>query len=228
MEKNLVLFNYKPMSFFGGYVGVVFLISLFIGYKIFLKILRAKNHTSKKSGFLENLFLILMISIIMILINAMTFVTSYSFFWEKAYRSLNEHSYEATVIGYKKEISKTQNFRNSTYYDTFIFFPKVKYQNDDGDVVIKTLDITSRKPFKIGAKVKITDDSRNEKANTISLNWGIFTLGTLFTGISAFFSTLLSTYMTNDSLKRRVKTSVYFGFFFLLINMFCVILLYIK
>ena len=216
------------MNYFGYFVGFIFLFSLFIGYKIFKKIDETKSPLNKKNGFLGNFFFILVISLIMILINAMTFVTSYSFFWEKAYRSITENRYEATVIGYKKEISKTQNFRNSTYYDAFIFFPQVKYQNGDGNTQIKTLDITSRKPFKIGAKVNITDNRGKEKANTISINWGIFIFGTFFTGVSAFFASLLSTYITNNSFKIRVKKSVYFGVFIFIINICCVLLLYIR
>jgi hypothetical protein len=116
----------------------------------------------------------------------MCFIFSYSFFWEKAFRTLDEQRYEATVIGYEKAIIKTQNFRNSAYYDKPFYFPKVKYRSSDGNVIIKPLDITSNNPPAIGQRLKITDKKSQDYANTIDLNWIMFILGCVFTSVAAF------------------------------------------
>lgn len=200
--------------------------STYIGFRIFNKILNEKKYSNKKNSIVEKIFLILFITIIILILNAMTFIMSYNFFWQKAYRSKTENHYVGIVVGYKKEISKTQNFQKSTYYDTYIFFPKVSYINDDGKTIIKTLDITSRKPFKIGEKVKLSDNLKKNRANTESLNWGIFILGGFFTGIAAFFLTLLSSYISIYSLKKRINLSIIVGISIIFVNLFCVIILY--
>lgn len=214
------------MNFFGFFVSFIFLLSLVIGYNIFKKIAKTNRHSNKKNSFLGNTFLILFISIVMVTLNAITFITSYSFFWEKAYGTMMEDQYEAIVVGYEKNVSKTQNFRGSSYDDAYIFFPQAKYRSHNGKIMVKTLDITSNKPFEIGAKVKITDKKGKEKANTLNLNWGIFIFGAFFTGVSAFFTALLSTYTTNSSFMKRVKKSAFFGVLIFITNLCCVLILY--
>lgn len=93
-----------------------------------------------------------MISISIYLI---TFVLAYSFIWEKTYRAYIEVKYEATVIGYQKELVKTQSFKGSSYYDRPVFFPRVKYINNQGEEVIKTLDITTNNIIPIGESIVI-------------------------------------------------------------------------
>lgn len=59
----------------------------------------------------------------------LTLVLAYSYIWEKTFRAYNEQKFEAVVIGYKKEEIKTQNFKNGSYYNRSVFFPKIKYKN---------------------------------------------------------------------------------------------------
>src|ERR1700750_365009 len=105
------------MTFFGGFVAVVVLFSIFLGYRIFSKISDKKQNSGKTGGFIEKAFLLFFVSLIMVSINGLTFILSYSFFWEKAYRTFDESQYTATVVGYKKEITNGKNFSNSSYSD---------------------------------------------------------------------------------------------------------------
>ncbi|MGK6342714.1 hypothetical protein ACMGDK_10770 [Chryseobacterium sp. DT-3] len=217
------------MTFFGGFVAVVVLFSVYLGYRIFSKISDKKDHSGKTGGFLEKAFLLFFISLIMISINALTFILSYSFFWEKAYRTFDEPQYTATVIGYKKEITKAKSFpSSSTYSDRAIFFPKVEYIDMEGKKVIKTLDITSNNPPELGEKIKITDAENRDHTNAVELDWIMFAVGCVFTGVAAFFGTLLSTYSTPYSMKKRVMWSLGVGAMITLINVFCIVFIYLK
>ncbi|MGN7759277.1 hypothetical protein ACTJIV_17530 [Chryseobacterium sp. 22532] len=217
------------MTFFGGFVAVVVLFSVFLGYRIFSKISDRKHDSGKTGGFLEKAFLLFFISLIMISINALTFILSYSFFWEKAYRTFDEPQYTATVIGYKKEITKAKNFpSSSTYSDRAIFFPKVEYIDMEGKKVVKTLDITSNNPPELGEKIKITDAENKDSTNAVELDWIVLAGGGVFTGVAAFFAALLATYGTSYNMKKRVKWSLGVGLALTLINVCCILFIYLK
>ncbi|KFF18533.1 hypothetical protein [Chryseobacterium sp. JM1] len=216
------------MTFFGGFVAVVVLFSIFLGYRIFSKISDKKQNSGKTGGFLEKAFLLFFVSLIMVSINGLAFILSYSFFWEKAYRTFDEPQYTATVIGYKKEITKGKNFSNSSYSDRVIFFPRVEYTDANGKKIVKTLDITSNDPPVLGEKVKVTDTENQENTNSIELDWVMLAAGGVFTGVAAFFAALLGTYGTSDSMKKRLRWSLRAGLVLILINLLCVIFIYLK
>lgn len=144
------------MTLFGFLIVLINIISIYIGYKIYKKI-SSKSPDKQEGGFIEKEFVLFFVCLIMICINTMTFVSSYTFIWEKTYRAYVELKYEATVIGFNKELVKTQSFKGSSYYDRPVFFPKVKYINDNGKEIIKTLDYTTNKPLALGEKIKISD-----------------------------------------------------------------------
>ncbi|WP_131705347.1 hypothetical protein [Chryseobacterium sp. BLS98] len=217
------------MTFFGGLIAVVVLLSVFLGYRIFSKISDQRNHSGKTGGVLEKTFLFLFISLIMVSVNALTFILSYTFFWEKAYRTFDEPQYTATVVGYKKEITKAKSFpSSSTYSDKAIFFPKVEYTDANGKKIVKTLDITSNNPPELGEKIKITDAKDRDTTNAVELDWIMFAAGCFFTGIAAFFAALLSTYSTPYPMKKRVAWSLGAGAALTLINIFCIVFIYLK
>lgn len=216
------------MTFFGYFVVVVILFSIYAGYRIFSKIIRTRNADKKEGGILEKGFLLFFVCLIMMVINTLTFVLSYSFFWEKAYRTLSENRYEAVVTGYKKEMVKSQNFRNSSYSDKPVYFPEVEFTNGEGNKVIKTLDIAENNPPKIGEHLQITDKSSENSANAIDLNWIMFFFGSIFTGVAAFFACLLFSYTTEHTMKKRISVSAYSGLLILLINIGCVVIIYLK
>lgn len=216
------------MTFLGYFTAIIVIFSLYKGYKIFLKFAANRDNSGKKGSLLEKGFLLLIISIIMISVNAMAFVLSYTFFWEKAYRTFDEPQYEATVVGYKKEITKFKNFSNSTYRDKAIFFPKVEYTDNNGKKVIKTLDITSDNPPAMGQKLKITDKAGEESTNALQLDWLMFAAGCFFTGFAAFFAALISTYTTSYPMKKRINWSVRLALLLLFINISCIVFIYLK
>lgn len=216
------------MTFLGYLIAFVVVISLWIGYRIFLKIAAKKEKSSKSGSFLEKAFLLFFISLLMISVNALTFVLSYSFFWEKAFRTFSEPQFEAAVVGYKSEVTKSKNFSNSTYSDKVIFFPKVEYINSSGKKITKTLDMTSNHPPEIGEKVKITDSENNGSSNAIELNWILFIFGSILIGLCGFFAALLSTFITDYAMKRRLLLSAGFGFFLVIINLSCILFIYSK
>ncbi|MBP2616364.1 hypothetical protein [Chryseobacterium jejuense] len=155
-------------------------------------------------------------------------VLSYSFFWEKAYRSVSEKQYEAVVIGYKKENIATRNFPTSGYYNNPAYFPRVKYTNFKGDEVIKTLDITDDHPPAIGQTLKITDSETSEEANSIELDWIMLVFGCVFTGLGAFFACLLTTYIKNETFKKRITLSLYGALVIIVLNAGCILLMVLK
>ncbi|MGX5683948.1 hypothetical protein ACWKWW_05245 [Chryseobacterium cucumeris] len=216
------------MTFLGYFIAIIVIFSLYKGYKIFLKFAANRNNAGKKGGFLEKAFLLLIISIIMISVNAMAFVLSYTFFWEKAYRTFDEPQYVATVVGYKKEITKFKNFSTSTYRDKVIFFPKVEYTDANGKKVIKTLDITTDHPPAMGQKLKITDKVGKDSTNTLQLDWVMFAAGCIFTGFAAFFASLISTYTTSYSMKKRMTLSFRIALLLIFINISCIVFIYLK
>ncbi|RQO38047.1 hypothetical protein DBR39_14285 [Chryseobacterium sp. KBW03] len=216
------------MTFLGYFTTIIVIFSLYKGYKIFTKFAANRDQSGKKAGLLEKCFLLFIISIIMISVNAMTFVLSYTFFWEKAYRTFDEPKYEATVVGYKKEITKFKSFSNSTYRDKVIFFPKVEYTDNNGKKVIKTLDITSDNPPSMGQKLKITDKAGEESTNVLQLDWVMFAAGCIFTGFAAFFASLISTYTTSYPMKKRMSWSVRLALLLIFINISCIVFIYLK
>ena len=207
---------------------MVVLFSIFLGYRIFSKISDKKQNSGKTGGFLEKAFLLFFVSLIMVSINGLTFILSYSFFWEKAYRTFDEPQYTATVIGYKKEITKGKNFSNSSYSDRVIFFPRVEYTDFNGEKMVKTLDITSNDPPVLGEKVKITDAENQQNTNAVELDWVMLAAGGIFTGVAAFLAALLATYGASDSMKKRLRWSLRAGLVLILINLLCVIFIYLK
>lgn len=216
------------MTFFGCFVLVVTLFSVYAGYRIFNKVSQNKNRDKKEGGILEKGFLLFFVCLIMMVINTLTFVLSYSFFWEKAYRTLSENKYEAVVTGYKKEMVKSQNFRNSSYSDQPVYFPEVEFTNGEGNKIIKTLDVAENNPPKIGEHLQITDKSSEKSANAIDLNCIMFFFGSIFTGVAAFFACLLFSYTTEQTMKKRISVSAYSGLLILLINIGCVVIIYLK
>lgn len=216
------------MTFLGYFVAIIVIFSLYKGYKIFSKFASNRDHSGKKGGLLEKAFLLFIISTIMISVNAMAFVLSYTFFWEKAYRTFDEPQYEATVVGYKKEITKFKNFSNSTYRDKAIFFPKVEYTDANGENVIKTIDITSDNPPALGQKLKITDKAGAENTNAMQLDWIMFAAGCIFTGFAAFFASLISTYTTSSPMKKRISWSFKLALLLIFINISCIVFIYLK
>lgn len=87
---------------------------MFIAYKIFRKISDKKSN-EEKGNLLQKISLILFISTLLFSLNSLTFITSYSFFWNKVYRVISENKHEAVVIGYKKEILSSFSSFNKTY-----------------------------------------------------------------------------------------------------------------
>ncbi|WP_336958539.1 hypothetical protein [Chryseobacterium contaminans] len=216
------------MTFFGYFFLAICLFSLYIAYRIFNKILKKRSAVKGKTGWLEKGFMLFFISLIVIALNGVTMVLSYSFFWEKAYRTLSEKQYEAVIIGYKKENISTKNFSTSGYYNKTVYFPKVKYSNINGREVIKTLDITNDHPPAIGQTLKITDNETNEAANGIELDWIMSVFGCIFTGLAAFFACLLTTYIKNDTFKKRIVFSLYAALFMVVLNVGCILLMVFK
>ncbi|BAP32890.1 uncharacterized protein CHSO_3853 [Chryseobacterium sp. StRB126] len=216
------------MTLFGYFFLAVCLFSLYIAYRIFNKIIKKRSDIKGKSEWLEKGFMLFFISLIVISLNCITMVLSYSFFWEKAYRTLSENQYEAVVIGYKKENIATKNFPTSGRYDKPVYFPRVKYTNFKGEEVIKTLDITDDHPFAIGQILKITDNEANENANSIELDWIMLIFGCVFTGLAAFFACLLTTYIKNDTFRKRIAFSLYGALFIIVLNAGCILLMILK
>lgn len=216
------------MTFFGYFVLVIVLLSVYIAYRIFGKIRKKKSTVKGKEGFLEKGFVFLFICLLTISINSLTMILSYTFFWEKAYRSVSENPYEAVVIGYKKEITRTQNFRSSTYHNTAIYFPKVKYTNSEGQEVIKVVDMTSNHPPSLGQTLKITDSTTRGSANNTDINGLMFIFGCIFTGVAAFFAVLIATYTTEYSLKKRMTVSAYGALILCVINGIGILLIYLR
>ncbi|MGE8552340.1 MAG: hypothetical protein ACN6OB_00200 [Chryseobacterium jejuense] len=155
-------------------------------------------------------------------------VLSYSFFWEKAYRTLSENQYEAVVIGYKKENIAAKNFPTSGRYDKPVYFPRVKYTNFKGEEVIKTLDITDDHPPAIGQTLRITDKEANENANSIELDWIMLISGCVFIGFTAFFACLITTYIKNETFKERIILSLYGALVIIVLNAGCILLMILK
>lgn len=216
------------MTFLGYFFLAISLFSLYIAYRIFNKILKQKNAAKGKSGLLEKVFMLFFISLLIITVNSLALILSYSFFWEKAYRSISEKQYEAVIIGYKKEMIATRNFSNSGYYNKQVNFPIVKYTHENGKEMIKTLDLTDNHPPAIGQTLKITDTKTSEKANSIELDWIMLAFGSIFTGLSAFFACLLTTYIQNETFKKRIGISLYGAFVILILNGGCILLIWLK
>lgn len=215
------------MTFFGFFVAFVNIISLCIGYRIYKK-LRAQSVGKKKGSILERGFVLFFVCLLMICINMMTFVISYTSIWMKTYRTYVELQYVATVIGYKKVLVRTQSFRKSSYDDVPMFFPKVKYNNEKGQEIIKTLDFTTNNPLEMGKKVKITDAESQTSANSLDIKW-IMLFGTsVFTAVAGFFAFLLFTYISNYDLKKRIQLSLWFALGMMILNCICTLLLYLK
>ncbi|WP_312305498.1 hypothetical protein [Chryseobacterium sp.] len=216
------------MTVFGYFILAVVLFSLYIAYSIFEKISKQRNAEKGDAGLLEKGVVLLFICLLTVGINSLAGVLSYTYFWEKAYRAANENKYEAIVVGYKKETVKNQNFKNSTYDAKVVYFPEVKYTDSKGKQVIKTVDITDNQPPAIGQRLKITAGASKDSANSIELNWVFFIFGGVFTGITAFFASLLATYSTKLTFKRRLTISLYIAGVIVLINITCIILIYLK
>lgn len=203
------------------------ILSLFVSYKVYCKIKNKSNDNNQK-GIFGNLLLLIFINLIITSLYLFTFILSYSFFWEKAFRVSFEPIYNAEVVGYKEEIVKTQNFRGSTYYNKTIYFPKVKFLDSDGKEIIKVADITTNSPIAIGEKITITDSHSKKNINLLDSNWTMLLFGSIFTGLTSFFAVLLTSYLLNNSFKERIHLSGYFAMFFLFLNLLCVLLLYFK
>lgn len=216
------------MTFLGYFFFTICLFSIYIAYRIFNKILKKKSAEKGEIRTLEKGFILFFISLVMITLNSLTLVLSYSFFWEKAYRSISEKQYEATVIGYKKETIATRNFPTSGHYNKQIYFPEVKYIDANGKEIVKTLDLTDNNPPAIGEVLQITDSEIRERANRIELDWIMFAFGSVFTGITAFFACLLTTYIHNETFKKRISISLYGAFITLVVNGTCILLIYLK
>lgn len=215
------------MSSFGFVVVFVNAISLFVGYGIYRKIL-GKPNDKKEAGAIEKVCVFLFICLLMVCINTMTFVAAYVFVWEKTYRAYAEVAYEATVVGYKKEIVKAQNFGGSSRTDTAVFFPEVRYVSRDGQEVTKTLDLTSNEPLALGEKIKITDSDSQASANALDVNWIMLLAASVFTGVAGFFASLLTLYISNYDLKKKVRLSRRFAVGLLVLNSAGVLLLHLK
>ncbi|MGG7551266.1 hypothetical protein ACQ7CX_11655 [Chryseobacterium arthrosphaerae] len=216
------------MTVFGYFVLAVALFSLYIAYRIFEKISKQRNVVKGDAGLLEKSAVLFFICLLTVGLNSLTAVLSYTFFWEKAYRAVNENKYEAVVVGYKKETVKNQNFRNSAYDTKVVYFPEVKYTDSEGKEVIKTVDITGNQPLAIGQQLKITDGGSKDSANSIELDWILLIFGGVFTGATTFFASLLATYSTKLTFKRRLTLSSYITGVIVLINIMGVILIYLK
>ncbi|MET3036291.1 hypothetical protein ABXT08_09330 [Chryseobacterium sp. NRRL B-14859] len=216
------------MTFLGYFAVVVVICSLYIAYRIFLKISEKNNDSGKKGSLVEKAFLVFFISLLVLSVNAMALILSYTFFWEKAYRAVNELQYEAVVVGYQKEIIKAKNFPTSAYTDKVIFFPKVEYTDRHGKKVVKTLDITSDTPPDTGKKLKVTDQKNQKNTNALELDWVMFAAGCIFTGVAAFFAALIGTYATPYPMRKRLMWSISSGIGLILINIFCVLFIYLK
>lgn len=216
------------MTFLGYLLLAVFLFSFYIAYRIFDEILQKRRIIKGTIGWAEKGFMLFFISILMISLNSIMMVLSYSFFWEKAYRTLLEQQYEAVVIGYKKETVSTKNFPTSGSYNKQVYFPQVKYTNSDGKEVVKTLDLTDNHPPAIGQTLKITDRKMSKEANRIEINWIMLAFGSVFIGLAAFFTCLLTTYIKNESLKKRITISLYGSFIIIVLNAGCILLIVFK
>ncbi|RTZ49615.1 hypothetical protein EJ377_04205 [Chryseobacterium arthrosphaerae] len=173
------------MTVFGYFVLAVALFSLYIAYRISEKISKQRNAVKEMPVFWKKCCPVF-ICLLTVGLNSLTAVLSYTFFWEKAYRAVNENKYEAVVVGYKKETVKNQNFRNSAYDTKVVYFPEVKYTDSEGKEVIKTVDITGNQPLAIGQQLKITDGGSKDSANSIELDWILLIFGGVFTGATTF------------------------------------------
>lgn len=216
------------MTAFGIFTMIVGLTSLIIAYKIFLKISARKKNAQDEAPFLEKFFLFFLISLVTVSVNIMTFIISYSFFWEKAYRASNEPHIEAKVIGYKKEVVKSKNFSQSSYSDKTVLFPEVEYADSQGRIVRKILDLTSNRPPEIGQKITITDSVSRETGNTMDIDWAMLGMGSLLSGVSGFFSALLLLFIGNRNLKNRITTGFVFGVLLVAVNLLCMLIIVYK
>lgn len=216
------------MTFSGYFFLAICFFSLYIAYRIFNKILKQRSEVKGKSGFLEKGLMLFFISLMMIVLHSLTLLLSYSFFWEKAYRSISEKHYEAVVIGYKKETIATRNFPTSGYYNKQVYFSKVKYLSENGKETIRTLDLTGNNPPAIGQTLNITATETGKNANSIELNWIMFAFGSVFTGVTAFFACLLITYIQNTTFKKRIGISLYGALAILILNIACILLIWLQ
>lgn len=216
------------MNFFAVFIVAILLFSLYSGYKVYLKLLKKQHIKDEKNSLFGKILLLFFTSLIIVSLNILTLVLSYSYIWEKTFRAYNEQKYEAVVIGYKKEEIKTQNFKSGSYYNRLVFFPKVKYKNQEGQEIIKTVDITSDSPFSIGDTMMITDSTSQNNANVLDLNWIMLLFLTLFTAIGVFFSSLIFTFSKDFTMKKRMHYSLYVAVFIIFINSVCIISLYLK
>lgn len=216
------------MTAFGIFTMIVGVTSLIIAYKIFLKISAGKKNVQDKPHFLEKFFLFFFVSLVTVSVNIMTFTISYSFFWEKAYRTFNEPHIEARVIGYKKEVVKSKNFSQSSYSDKTVLFPEVEYTDSQGIIVRKILDLTSNRPPEIGQKITITDSVYRETGNTTDIDWGMFGMGSVLSGLSGFFSAMLLLFTGNRNMKNRITTGFIFGVLLVAVNLLCMLTIVYK
>lgn len=216
------------MSFFTIFIVVILLFSLYFGYKVYLKLLQKQQVKDEKTSLLGKIILLFFASLIIVSLNILTLVLSYSYIWEKTFRAYNEQKYEAVVVGYKKEEIKTQNFKSGSYYNRSVFFPKVRYKNQKGNEIIKTVDITSDSPFSIGETIMITDSTSQDNANILELNWIMLIFLTLFTATGAFFSSLIFTFLKDLTMKKRISYSLYVAGFMIFINLICIVSLCLK
>lgn len=216
------------MNSFAIFVILILSVSLYFSFKVCSKLLKKQEVKTEKRSFFGKSILFFFTGLIIVSINMLTFVLAYSYIWEKTFRAYNEQKFEAMVIGYKKEEIKTQNFKNGSYYTRSVFFPKVKYKNQQGNEIIKTLDLTSNSPFSIGKTIIITDSDSQDNANTLDLNWIMLLLLAIFTGIGAFFSSLIFTFSKDLMMKKRIHYSSYIAVGMIFINAVCILLLYMK
>lgn len=215
------------MSFFGVCLVLVCIFSLYFGYKIYKRLIDKKEKQNKKE-FFGKVILFLFVNLIVVSLNLLIFILSYSYIWEKTFRAYHEQQYEALVIGYKKEEIKTQNFKGGGYYNKSVYFPKVKYKNNEEREIVKIIDQTSSSPHGVGEKIMITASSSQNSGNTLEVNWILFFFLIILIAVAAFFSSFLITYIRNFSIKKRIQKSILVTICITLLNVICVVLLYFK
>jgi hypothetical protein len=234
----------------------ILIFSLYISYKIFIKLsnkkynyedfLKYKNEYNefiiepfdydsylkmnrKDENIFVNIVQFLFIFLLVVIINLLFIILSYSFYWGKTFKTITENKYESEVVGYAIETSTSSSFSKSGTRKILVYYPKVKFVNKNGIEIIKQFDVGSniKDKYKIGKKVVFTYNEGDDYINIINVDW-ISIMGTIFISVNSFFSFLVSSYPLNLNFKQRITKSFYFGILILSLNIICILILYIQ
>ncbi|CAM3770629.1 Hypothetical transmembrane protein [Flavobacterium branchiophilum] len=243
------------MTIMGFIIFSILIFSLYLSYKIFIKLSNKKynyedflKYKKEYNEFIiepfdydsylkmnqkdENIFVniaqYLFTFLLVVIINSLFIILSYSFYWKKTFKTITENKYESEVVGYAIETSTSYTF-SKLGSKILIYYPKVRFINKNGIEIIKQLDVGSniKDKYKIGKKVVFTYNEGDEYINIINVDW-ISIIGTIFISVNSFFSFLVSSYPLNLNFKQRITKSFYFGILILSLNIICILILYIQ